>query len=752
MKKKSIKIYLVLMFIASLFLNIGYAQVSDKSLEIEGTAVALAQDGVFILTANKVTQDESSSTINSMVKTIFDSKIELLNSTSEVTYEITIYNNTNTDKIFIDTITDKTDPLLYSNPNIDFYVNGLESYQTILKSRKSVTFTITFKYKNGANTSNNILESKLNFRFQEIPILNIDNENTTYEINEAYPDFTSQGYNFIVSNYDTQQVNGIPINYHFEISIDKPLTAKIYDQNSNEITNNILLAGDNSTEEEHEYVLKIIWDDNNQDGNIAYDDLIYSNKTFNCTITLKGTPDSDKYIGYEIIKKFYIEITSTEFGLEPIDPNDIPTSGSTFTRAYGLIDIQFLSGKSYTIGNPNPPIIDSDNMVPVNWNGSNWIVTNEENWDYSYDQTNKKWANVMLRDTLVLENMTNSQVQSATIDVMNGKKVTTPGSMLVWIPRYAYKISYYSSSSKTGTPVGYSDARGFTDSRGRTPNGMDKPVTSISVGNYYRPHPAFEDGSKTGFTQGEWNKRITGIWIGKFETTQKNNNKVTIRPNSATYISQSIGTFYTEAQNLNIANSHLIKNSEWGALAYLTESIYGRNKTAVTKNDALVSNKITTGEGNYVSNKNQSTTGNVYGVYDTVGGAYEYTAGYVADSSRNTGNSFASTNNSNNNKTVSTQYSTVYESTQNDSYSENYTENLNKKFGDAIFETSTSSSGSKSWYSAYSYFVGNYSGTKYPFISRSGYYKDTSAGTFSFSDYTGASDTIYGSRICFITE
>ena len=46
-------------------------------------------------------------------------------------------------------------------------------------------------------------------------------------------------------------------------------------------------------------------------------------------------------------------------------------------------------------------------MVPVNWNGTNWVVTDEENWDYSYDETNKKWANVMLKDVLVLENMTN---------------------------------------------------------------------------------------------------------------------------------------------------------------------------------------------------------------------------------------------------------------------------------------------------------------------------------------------------------
>ena len=427
-------------------------------------------------------------------------------------------------------------------------------------------------------------------------------------------------------------------------------------------------------------------------------------------------------------------------------PVEAPETGgdNTWSRANGTIDIQFLTGTSYTIGQANKPAIDTANMVPVNWDATNscWVVTDETDWDYSYGDTDatKKWANVMLRDVLKVEGIENAK--TASIAEMKGKKVTTEGSMLVWLPRYAYKITYYADSSKTGTPVGYSDARGLVDSTGKTPTGMNAPTTSIAVGDNYRPHPAFE--SSTTYTQGEWSTKLTGIWMGKFETTPKVNSKITIRPNTASYVDATIGTFYTDAQNLGIANSHMAKNSEWGAMAYLTESKYGRNGTAVTQN----STNTTTGQGNYVSNINQSTTNNVYGIYDTVGGAYEYTAGYVADSSKNYGNSFASTNNTTNNKTESTPYATVYTKTTSNSLAYNYDANINKIFGDGIIETSKSGVGTTSWHSAYSFFVGLDGSHDHPFFARGGVHYVTDAGSFYFIGYDGNSGTFYGFRVC----
>ncbi len=441
---------------------------------------------------------------------------------------------------------------------------------------------------------------------------------------------------------------------------------------------------------------------------------------------------------------------------ETKQPVEIPeNNGQTFSRENGIIDIQFLTGTSYNIGKANPPKIDKENMIPVNWNGENWIVTNEENWDYNYGDTDttRKWANVMLRDTLELEDVDNITLQNMTINELKGKVVKKEGSMFVWIPRYAYKITYYLDSKKEqGTEVGYSDARGLVDKEGKTPTGMNTPITSVAVGdNYYRPHPAFEDNSSTNstevYSQGEWSTKLEGFWMGKFETTIKKNDKITVLPDTNSYTNKHIGTFYTEAQKLEIANSHMTKNSEWGAMSYLTESIYGRNGEIITKNS---DSSYISGAGNYKNNLNQSTTNNIYGIYDTVGGAWEYIAGYIADCSQSYGNSFASTDQTTNNKTESTQYATVYKKSEANSSVDNYKANINRKFGDGTIETSMAGEGITSWHSATSMFIGGVSA----FFKRGGgagiFGK---AGIFYFDgDGNGSGNNSRGFRICLVVE
>ena len=139
---------------------------------------------------------------------------------------------------------------------------------------------------------------------------------------------------------------------------------------------------------------------------------------------------------------------------------------------------------------------------------------------------------------------------------------------------------------------------------------------------------------------------------------------------------------------------------------------------------------------------------NEYGIFDTVGGAYEYVAGYIADSSRNYGNSFASTDNTTNNKTESTKYATVYQMASSNSLTDNYKININKIFGDAVVETSTSGNGTKSWHSAYSIFVGINHGGNYPVFERGGTYSYYTAGSFLFNSRTGAGNTSSGFRVC----
>ena len=161
-------------------------------------------------------------------------------------------------------------------------------------------------------------------------------------------------------------------------------------------------------------------------------------------------------------EQMQIEYEQIVSGGTPIYASDVPTNGSTFSRANGKIDIEFLTGTSYEVGLANAPALDEENMVPVKYDeiSSSWVVCSKTDKDwYSYDTNSRKWANVMLRDVLVVESITNAKTES--LENMIGKKVITEGSMLVWIPRYAYKITYYdeSDTNKTGNPVGYSDAR-----------------------------------------------------------------------------------------------------------------------------------------------------------------------------------------------------------------------------------------------------------------------------------------------------
>src|SRR5699024_3463693 len=106
-----------------------------------------------------------------------------------------------------------------------------------------------------------------------------------------------------------------------------------------------------------------------------------------------------------------------------------------------------------------------------------------------------------------------------------------------------------------------------------------------------------------------------------------------------------------------------------------TESKYGRNGTEITINNNGTTFYTGGGSGKaYVNNTKQSSTGNIYGIYDLSGNAYEYVAGYYngTDANLDSGNSFASANKS------SDAYSTAYSKSE---------ERSAYKYGDATYET-----------------------------------------------------------------
>ena len=199
-----------------------------------------------------------------------------------------------------------------------------------------------------------------------------------------------------------------------------------------------------------------------------------------------------------------------------------------------------------------------------------------------------------------------------------------------------------------------------------------------------------------------------------------------------------------------------MKNDEWGAVAYLSKSKYGKQNEEVWINNS--SSYITGSAGNsasagsntgtttdYTSTQGvkASTTGTVYGVYDMSGGAWEYIAAYVNNGHDNLTKHGASLANSNDAKTKN-----VYSKGSSDSRDNNYSANSGK-YGDAVYETSANGNSSNgSWYGDYSIFPD----TSCPFFIRGGEDNNgTIAGVFCFSNdngfiYGGNSDIPYSFR------
>ena len=336
-------------------------------------------------------------------------------------------------------------------------------------------------------------------------------------------------------------------------------------------------------------------------------------------------------------------------------------------------------------------------MTPIKWNGSSWVNTtgNDPEW---YDYTAKKWANAK----------------------------TSDGSMWVWIPRYAYSItSGYHSSSAGTIEVEFMKGTSNETSTGRT------SFQNASGQGNWNIHPAFNYG-----------QTVSGIWVAKFEASRSNatssnagsNNTIKIQPGVISWRSITVNNIYTNCLNYNkTLNSHMMKNDEWGAVAYLSKSKYGKQNEEVWINNS--GSYITGSAGNsasagtntgtttdYTSTQGvkASTTGNVYGVYDMSGGAWEYVAAYV-----NNGTSYGQSLVNGAAKTKN-----VYSKGSSDSQSSNYSANAGK-YGDAVYETSgNGNSGNGSWYGDYS----NFPCTDSLFFSRGGgYHNSTGAGVFFFT-------------------
>ena len=435
-----------------------------------------------------------------------------------------------------------------------------------------------------------------------------------------------------------------------------------------------------------------------------------------------------------------------------------------------------------------------------------------------YDYDAKKWANAQTQD----------------------------GSMWVWIPRFAYKVNsstqtfdvvFLKDSTNTyldnGTEKdaekeGYIVHPAFKNesSTGYENGGWDKDLTGIWVSKF---EAGFASGNNTAtvkessvkYTQASaW---VSGAEVGTDSTstarnyldgeygvksgsdyTFKNGTAPSIKyptfqglTYSMNYTNQNdafnISKALTESGNIyglssSSTDSHMMKNSEWGAVAYLSQSKYGLNGANIYINNVNLNNTsksvyavtgcagatadassvattITelnnrTASGVYVwtqkSGTNASTTGTIYGIYDMSGGTWERTAGLVNNGNENLTKYGQSLMNALNNG-KSSKYVTVYpydSSVDKDGANIDTASAANWKantkiYGDGIRETSTAGTGKTSWYGDYSYFpaINN------PFSIRGGrFWEGDDTGLFFFTRNSGRSDFTLGFRSVLVAQ
>ena len=430
--------------------------------------------------------------------------------------------------------------------------------------------------------------------------------------------------------------------------------------------------------------------------------------------------------------------------------------------------------------NGTDPVLKSG-LIPVTIDNDGTVHKASET-DKWYDYENKKWANAV-----ILNDETQTYQNGETIPESNIE------SYFVWIPKYRYQLwdlGEYEGLTEVDNSKVHEIPIIFGDYNTEDKEGECKtPMLSGETGNCkigdYMTHPAFIS------------METNGLWVGKFETGYKGSidresaqknvvepGSIQIKPNVNSWRNiQVANAFYTSYDYKRELDSHMMKNTEWGAVAYLQHSKYGSMQSIrINNNENYITgyaavNEPTCGYTNTNLECNRygtieditkpwntsigylaSTTGNISGVYDMSGGAWEATMGVMLDKQGNPMSGRNSKSNSGFNGTFGcptcdsdtsgltilvtgkdfpdARYYDTYAYSEND---ETYRQRI---LGDAtgemgLFSMATYESQNRqigSWYGDEAWFV--FQG--YPWFGRGWrYYLGTGAGVFAFDNHDG---------------
>ena len=558
--------------------------------------------------------------------------------------------------------------------------------------------------------------------------LSYTNESEAIILNNAVPQSDEQGLNNNV--YSITLTNTSTIKSYYELSLNNNCTVgNSYTVNGASVTANVCIPNNYikvavKTNKDEDYTIK-------NGGNVI----------------LKGYLEAKENISFEMIIWLKEETPNDYQGqTETGTPRNVIYNGN-----FKIYTRQMLEDDYFESSGANKPVLAS-NMIPVYYDETNDVWkkadasnTNKTNLWYSYESSGEykgRWANaVTVKEANRQTYLNATPGTTISMDDIN--------TMWVWIPRF-----------NAVTPSNYN---GGTQAK---PNAID--VTFV------KPNETAIDA----FTFGT--KQLSGFWYGKFETshttlassttnnnlgctneTCSNANGIIIKPNVKSLRYNSVSNFFFASRSMEQPNNsfgfvssevdtHMSKNNEWGAVAYLTHSIYGRCTTSTSCTEVGINNNgsfitgygspagsdenVANGAYNTSLGKDASTTKNIYGIYDMSGGAWEYVMGVLADTNGKPRSGWNSSKNSG--FTGMLENGTTYTGiTFPDSkYYNLYTGS--SYTGHALTET-------KNWYSDYASFV--YFNT--PWFGRGGgYIISTDTGVFFFRNAYGSSDSYYSSR------
>ena len=237
------------------------------------------------------------------------------------------------------------------------------------------------------------------------------------------------------------------------------------------------------------------------------------------------------------------------------------------------------------------PVLASSMIPVINDNGV-WKKADVNSKWYSY--SDKKWANAVVvkefKSDVVNSHSRYEYLESPAGTVINDDDIL---GFYVWIPRFRYQLF----NSSTPVPINL------------VFEGVGSSKSNGTQSGQWLTHPAFT----------YKDKELSGIWVGKYEAGNSDDNIVVksgnvpwtnIGFNDSFDLSNSMVN-ENNIYGLSNVNTHLIQNKEWSSVTYLTQSIYGLN------------DKVNTNSSSVTGGTN-STTGNVYGVYDMAGLSKEF--------------------------------------------------------------------------------------------------------------------------------